>query len=115
MVAKDQLVGAEGRAKRDGLTQGKPQIGLVLEFRDAIEGAAKALAKGADKYGRGNWQKGMPTEEVVDSMMRHLLAYINEEDVDPEDGMYHTDKILTNALMLAEYASWSRQGIKAKR
>lgn len=103
MERQDQLVGAESRAQRNGLAEGKPQLSLVLEFRKALEGAAKGLEEGVTKYGRGDWKRGMPLEEVADSLSRHLLAFMSGEMVDEKSGLPHVDKITNNALMLAEY------------
>lgn len=91
-----------GRATRHN--KGKPQLSLVLEFRQALNAAAKGLEEGVDTYGRGNWRKGMPATEIVDSLARHLTAMMSGERVDPAspNGSTHVAKILTNALMLAE-------------
>ena len=98
-----QLEPVEGRAKRAGLLEGKPQISLVFEFRRALEGAARALAEGVIKYDRGDWRKGMPQEEVLDSLGRHIIALASGEQIDPASGLPHADKILTNAMLLSEY------------
>ena len=82
---------------------GKPQLSLLFEFRMALEGAARSMEEGAAKYNRGNWKKGMPPEEVVDSMGRHLLAFMSGEMIDEASGLPHVDKITANAVMLAEY------------
>ena len=96
-----ELERVEGRAER--LNQGKPQLSLVMEFRRALEGASFGLEEGVGKYGRGNWRKGMPEVEVVDSLVRHLIAFMSGEDIDPASGLPHVDKMTCNALMLAEY------------
>jgi hypothetical protein len=93
----------EYRAQRHGKAAGKAQVSLVLEFSHAIRGAAAILAPGAEKYGRKDWEKGMPKEEVIDSLMRHLLAYVGGEDLDPDTGLPHVDAVTCNALMLAEF------------
>jgi len=103
MGRQDQLEPVKGRAKRDGNLEGKPQLSLVFEFRRALEGAARSFGEGVEKYGRGNWKKGMPPEEVIDSMGRHLLALMSGELIDEKSGLPHVDKITSNALMLAEY------------
>lgn len=89
------------RAKR--FNEGKPQLSLVLEFRRALEGAAYGLEEGVGKYGRSDWRKGMPITDVVDSMARHLVAYMSGEMIDPASGLPHLDKALCNALMASEY------------
>lgn len=44
--------------------------------------------------------------EVMDSLLRHCAAWCAGEDIDPDSatGASHADKILCNALMLAQYA-----------
>lgn len=77
---------------------------MLLEFPVALRGATLSLQEGVAKYGRGNWQKGMPEDEMLDSLMRHILALKSGEVVDPDSstGATHYDKIVTNALMLSE-------------
>ena len=103
MERVNSLGGTAVRASRHGLGEGKPQLSLVLEFRAALEGAAKALAAGAEKYGRSDWRRGMPQNEVVDSLSRHLVALMSGEVIDETDKRPHVDKILCNALLLSEF------------
>lgn len=94
---------------------GKPQLSLVLEMRRALEGASRGLEEGVLKYGRGNYAKGdgLPLDKILDSLLRHASAYASGEmmDMDSKDAngnpVPHVDKILTNALMLAEL--WHRK------
>jgi hypothetical protein len=41
-----------------------------------------------DRYGRGNWIKGIPIEEYEKSMMRHIQKYLSNKyygtDIEPE-------------------------------
>jgi hypothetical protein len=78
-------------------------MSLIFEFGLALEGGAKALAEGAAKYGRGNWRLGMPQNEILDSIGRHLIALASGEEIDEASGLPHVDKIFTNALMLSQY------------
>lgn len=112
MVGQDQLVGAEGRAKRDRAGSTKPQLSLVLEFKKALEGAARGLSEGVDKYGRGNWKNGFPATEICDSLANHLTAFLAGELIDPDskNGATHIEKILCNALLLAELHNVPQKG-----
>ena len=79
---------------------GKPRLSLVVEAREAVEGAAHILGRGLIEYGRGNWRKGLMRTEVIDSLLRHATAYAASEDIDPKTGEPHVDFITCTALFL---------------
>jgi hypothetical protein len=35
------------------------------------------MTKGSNKYGDANWEKGMPSEQYIESMDRHWSQYIS--------------------------------------
>lgn len=81
---------------------GKPMLSFVLEMPNACIGLAEVSKFGAIKYARGNWRKGFPQMSIVDSLMRHLQAYINGEDIDPESGLPHLYHVHWNSAALIE-------------
>lgn len=87
----------EKGTKHDG---GKPPISIVP--REAIEGAAQALAFGAKKYSMHNFKGGIQMSRLVDACMRHLLAYMDNEDTDKESGLSHLDHALA-CVSMAKY------------
>lgn len=58
---------------------------------------AKRLEYGSKKYGDRDWDKGIPSNMLIDSAMRHLLQYMAREN--NED---HLAACVTNLLQLLE-------------
>src|SRR5574343_1509826 len=85
----------------DRHNKGKPQLARIFDFGDVIAGVVEILAFGDTKYGRYNWQKGMPAEDILNSLNRHQMAWMRGENIDPESGLLHADDIVVNALMFA--------------
>lgn len=81
--------------KRD---HGKPRWDLVPW--DALLGAVLVFTDGAAKYDDRNWEEGMRYGRVFASLMRHLTAFFQGEELD-ESGHHHLDHVVANALMLS--------------
>lgn len=79
--------------------EGKRKWSLV-DF-DSLEDMVKVLEFGAVKYGEYNWQKGLKTTGIIESMLRHVFSYLNGEDNDKESGISHIGHIQCNAMFLA--------------
>lgn len=106
--------------------EGKPKLSLI--DLEALIPCANVLEYGADKYtvyedtggneikgsevgilsetlkvkvdGRDNWKNGLKKTEVLDSLLRHIAALRNGEDIDPESGLSHIGHIQCNAMFL---------------
>lgn len=88
----DQLArdNADGRQVAGGgikFDNGKPPMSLL--DRHAMEEIANVLAFGAQKYAAHNWRKGIAYSRLLDAAMRHLFAFADGEDNDPESGLSH--------------------------
>ena len=70
---------------------------------DAIKAMAEVLEVGMDKFAIRNWEQGAYYSVPYASLMRHLLAFWEGEDKDPESGKLHLAHILTNAAFLLRY------------
>lgn len=82
--------------------QGKLEWHL-LPF-DALKGVVQVLMFGKQKYGEHNWEKGMGWLTVYNSLIRHVIAWRNGEDKDPESGEHHMSHVICNAVFLLWYS-----------
>lgn len=80
---------------------GKPSVDLLPP--KALLLMAQVLTKGADKYGRVNWQAGMAWSRCYASCLRHLFSWWSGETNDPETGLNHLAHAACNILFLLEY------------
>lgn len=78
--------------------QNKPPISWIPA--EALIGCALALKYGGQKYGRDNYKQGIEYTRLADACLRHLVAYLNNENTDPESGLSHLDHLLASASML---------------
>ncbi len=83
--------------------QGKAPISLIA--RSALEEEAQVMAFGAKKYGRDNWRQGLAWSRCVDASLRHIIAFADGEDKDPETGLSHLAHARCCLAFLTEYAS----------
>ena len=88
--------------------EGKPRIGKALLMPEALSALSSVLEWGEKKYSPAEekgWMEYQPNE-VVDSLMRHLLAWKNGEKLDPETELPHLNHMLFNAAILVELIAY---------
>lgn len=93
---------------------GKPRLSWLLKFRHASAGVADVMTMGENKYPDSpeGW-KNYPQRETADSLIRHLSALLNGEEIDLESGLPHVDHVSCNAMILAD--KWHRDQEAAAR
>lgn len=93
---------------------GVPQPGTALKFDDgklplhllsteAMNQTAAVLAFGAQKYAEHNWRKGFAWSRPLSAAMRHITAFNNGEDRDPESGLSHLAHAACCIMFLLEF------------
>lgn len=79
-------------ARRD-TQDGKPRYDLISP--EALTRLASHMAKGAEKYGDRNWEKGIPVSRLYSSALRHLYSYAMD-DVEED----HLSAVLFNVMAI---------------
>jgi cation transport regulator ChaB len=79
----------------------KPPISLVPP--SVIIYLAQAFKNGAAKYGPYNWRnKKVKTTIYIDATMRHLLAYLDGEEVADDSGFEHLAHAVASLAVLID-------------
>jgi len=72
----------------------------LLPWR-AVGTVVDVLTIGASKYGDENWRHvGRPQERYFAAALRHLTAWVDDEDADPETGLPHLAHAVCCVLFL---------------
>ena len=80
--------------------QEKPRMDLL--DTSYLVGTADVLTFGAQKCAAHNWRQGIHVSRLTAAAMRHLTAFNDGEDLDPESGFSH----LYHASCCLMFASW---------
>lgn len=81
--------------------QEKPDMSLLPS--KALVEVARVLTFGSKKYSAHNWRKGYQWSRLIAAAMRHLTAYNDGEDRDPESGISHLAHAASCLMMLLEW------------
>lgn len=88
------------------------KIDWSLVHLPSLEPMARVLEYGAKKYtvgevsGRENWKKPMDKKQILNSMMRHLVRLMEDEELDSESKLPHVGHIMANAMMYSWHTNW---------
>lgn len=88
----------------------KPQRFSLLP-RAALDVVAEVYEFGAHKYADHNWRRGYEWSKSYDALQRHLTAWWDGEDKDPESGLSHLGHAMFHIFALA---TWEREGNMAE-
>jgi hypothetical protein len=71
-------------------------MGVIVEM-------GVGMLEGAAKYGRHNYRcAGVRASVYYDAVMRHLIAWWEGEDIDPDSGMPHVTKAMCTLAVLRD-------------
>ena len=79
------------------------KLPLHLLSTEAMNQTAAVLQFGAKKYAEHNWRKGFDWSRPLAAAMRHITAFNNGEDKDPESGLSHLAHAACCIMFLLEF------------
>ncbi len=82
---------ARDSAANQGLKYDAEKQPLSLLSKVWLLGVASVMGFGAKKYAAHNWRNGIERSRLLSAALRHILAYNEGEDVDPESKLHHLD------------------------
>ena len=87
-----------GAMKFDG-----DKLPVNLLSTEALNQTAAVLKFGADKYHAHNWRDGFAWSRPLAAAMRHIMAFNDGEDLDPESGLSHLAHAACCIMFLLEF------------
>lgn len=86
---------------KDRVGQLKPRLSLIS--MPVLFEIGNALAEGAAKYGAAN-VRVIPVRSSIylDATMRHLAAWWEGQDIDPDSGLHHVSKAIASLVVLRD-------------
>ena len=98
----DVLTRVNGISKDQSAKADKGKLELSLVNPELVKAVAEVRMYGTEKYGDSeNWRKVEP-KRYVDALYRHLLAYIEGNEVDEESGLSHLAHMACNLSFLLD-------------
>lgn len=79
------------------------KLPLNLLSTEAMNQTAAVLKFGAEKYAEHNWRKGFAWSRPLAAAMRHITAFNDGEDCDPESGLSHLAHAACCIMFLLEF------------
>jgi hypothetical protein len=78
-------------------------VGLSCVPMTVVLEIATAMREGAQKYGRHNWREaGVRSSVYFDAAIRHLFAWWEGEEIDPDSGISHLTKAIASLVVLRD-------------
>jgi len=90
-------------AKGTALKFDTDKLPLHLLSTEAMNQTAAVLKFGAIKYAEHNWRKGFTWSRPLSAAMRHITAFNDGEDKDPESGLSHLAHAACCIMFLLEF------------
>lgn len=99
----NQSVRTNTNKEAGGVKNDLGKVPLDLLPMSALIEVGEILKFGAEKYAPYNWAKGMSYSRLIAASLRHIFAFNQGQDLDPETNRSHIAHALCCLLFLMEY------------
>ncbi len=99
----ERAIKAEREYYGNALKFDQNKLPLNLLSTEAMNQTAAVLKFGAQKYAEHNWRAGFAWSRPLAAAMRHLTAFNDGEDRDPESGLSHLAHAACCIMFLLEF------------
>ncbi len=89
--------------KTGGAKGKKPEAYALIPAAPLAE-VARVYGMGAEKYEPWNWAKGYAWSLSLSALQRHIEAFRQRVDRDPESGLHHLSHAVFHCLALMEFS-----------
>ncbi len=89
--------------------EGKPRLELIP--REFLHGLGEVLRFGANKYADDNWRGGIVYRRLIGATLRHVTAFADGEDNDPESGLSHLHHAGCCLAFLSHFVATGREDL----
>lgn len=91
------------RSVHGGVKDNRSKSRVDLIPASALMAVGEVMARGAEKYKPHNWRLGLGWSDTIGSALRHLYAFNEGQDLDPETGLSHVAHAACQVLFLLTY------------
>ena len=88
---------------KGGIKHDQEKVRLELISSKALIELGKVLTYGAKKYDSHNWREGICYSRIIGAILRHITAFNDGEDKDPETGLSHIAHAMCECMFLLEF------------
>lgn len=102
-ITQHELTTVAGIPTGTAVKHDQNKLPMHLLSTEALEQIAAVLQFGAQKYESHNWRKGFVWSRPLSAALRHILAFNNGEDRDPESNLSHLAHAACCIMFLLEF------------
>jgi len=108
-IGTEDTINIDKKLSGNALKFDDDKLPVNLLSTEALLQTAAVLKFGADKYSEHNWRQGFAWSRPLAAAMRHIMAFNDGEDKDPESGLSHLAHAMCCIMFLLEFEKTHRE------